>query len=528
MIDHGASLRADVLGLTADPFAFIWFLAWWPWAIAHHLDPLFTTLVWQPAGLHLAWTTSVPLLALLGAPVTWMFGPIVTYNLWTLIAPAFSAFTAYLLCLRLTKRRAAAMIGGYLFGYSPYEMGETLAHLNLDFNGLVPLILAAALDRLAGRIGTARAVFLSSLWLGLQFYISVEVFATTIFFGAVAYLLALAVLVEERARLRSILPDVGLVGAAVAVLVSPLLVEMLRQPRDVITPVGWSFVSAAHLFDLLAPPPVTVLSDPALAGIGNGLLGLVADHDYTTGLPLILILILYGWRHRAVIRVRFLFLLLGVIWLAALGPRLWVGDVYTRLTLPWALMLHVPLISVALPVRFALYASLLIALLAALWLAERGARPWRLAFGLFVCLCVTGRPHPVQHPPDLDIFTPRVAAALFGAHGRLLILPGADGNFSALWQATSGFAFAQTQGYLGFPPLSAAAQPATADVMFHRPSAHLDRDIAQLCAATGTQYVVLGGATDPAAAAAMRRLAWPSRRVGGVTIFDVPPARLRP
>ena len=52
-IDHGESLARNIAGQGSDPSAFIWFFAWWPWAIAHHTNPLFTNLLWQPAGLAL-------------------------------------------------------------------------------------------------------------------------------------------------------------------------------------------------------------------------------------------------------------------------------------------------------------------------------------------------------------------------------------------------------------------------------------------------------------------------------------------
>ena len=52
-IDHGESLTRNISGHGDDPLSFVWFLDWWPWAITHHIDPLFTNLLWQPAGLAL-------------------------------------------------------------------------------------------------------------------------------------------------------------------------------------------------------------------------------------------------------------------------------------------------------------------------------------------------------------------------------------------------------------------------------------------------------------------------------------------
>ena len=53
-IDHFTSLTRYILGFGRDPGIFMWFFAWWPWSLAHHLSPLHTDLVWQPQGLNLA------------------------------------------------------------------------------------------------------------------------------------------------------------------------------------------------------------------------------------------------------------------------------------------------------------------------------------------------------------------------------------------------------------------------------------------------------------------------------------------
>jgi hypothetical protein len=94
LLAHGAPLTRSILGTTSDPLTFIWFLAWWPHALLHHLNPLHALLIWQPAGLDLVWTTSVPVLALLMIPVTLGWGPMLSYNLLTLAAPVLAALAA--------------------------------------------------------------------------------------------------------------------------------------------------------------------------------------------------------------------------------------------------------------------------------------------------------------------------------------------------------------------------------------------------------------------------------------------------
>ncbi|HQT47757.1 MAG TPA: hypothetical protein PLY97_11090, partial [Acidocella sp.] len=37
LIDRGVSITRKLSGQGSDPFAYVWSLAWWPWALGHHL-----------------------------------------------------------------------------------------------------------------------------------------------------------------------------------------------------------------------------------------------------------------------------------------------------------------------------------------------------------------------------------------------------------------------------------------------------------------------------------------------------------
>jgi len=551
-IDHGASITRNILGISSDPFLLTWFLSWWPWSIAHHMNPLYTNLVWQPAGLHLVWTTCVPLLALVAAPVTLLWGPVPAYNLMTLAAPVLSAGSAYLLSLRLTHRPAPSVIAGYLFGFSTYEMSETLAHLNLDLNFLVPLVALAILERLQNRLSRMQFAAVTTLLLVAQFYMSVEIFATTIFFAGVSWLLAIGLLPAWRIPLRRLFLDGIITAPFVLLLISPLLWPMLMQPRDVVIPAGWSYVSAAHLLNLLFPVPETVLGNPQMRPFNNGLFG-IPESDLTTGLPVLIILWLYARENWRRMQIQFIYMLLAIILLASLGPQLWAGPIFTRFVLPWRLMLNLPLIASAMPVRFALYTSLITALLVAFWLcSERrkeddgfglgleevsplALRPsdqspnrsssalrWRrLGIGIMACVLQLPSPHPVTQVPRSAFFAPGNVQQRLGFQPRLLILPEKDFDVSNFWQAENWFGFSQTTGYLGLPPISMQSHPAVTDIMFRWKSGHLDKDIAELCFATNTQFVVASPRTPPELYQAMKELGWPERSMDGMRVFTV-------
>ena len=103
------------IGYGYDPQIFIWSLAWWPHAVAHGDNPFVTRAIWFPYGLNLTWSTTIPGLALLFAPVTLLAGAIVAYDVAAVLLPALAAWTAYLLCRYLTGALWPSLVGGYLF-----------------------------------------------------------------------------------------------------------------------------------------------------------------------------------------------------------------------------------------------------------------------------------------------------------------------------------------------------------------------------------------------------------------------------
>jgi hypothetical protein len=174
-----------------DPSQMMWFLVWWPYAIAHRLNPFITEAVWPPAGVNLAWATPIPALSFLSFPVTYSLGPVVSYNFLSLLAPALSAWSAFLLCDHITRRFWPSVAGGYLYGFSSYEVGHVLGgHLGHSFVMLPPLAVLLLLRYADGDLSRFRFVIYLAGCLFLQFLISAALFATLTVFGAIVLLLA--------------------------------------------------------------------------------------------------------------------------------------------------------------------------------------------------------------------------------------------------------------------------------------------------------------------------------------------------
>src|SRR5260370_41049437 len=119
------------IGKGGDPPQLMWLMAWWPHALTHGLNPLFTDAIWAPHGLNLAWATSLPLASLIAALPIAIAGPVAVYNLLGLLALALAAWTAFVLCRYLTGAYCASLTGGYVFGFFPYLLRQTLPPPNL-------------------------------------------------------------------------------------------------------------------------------------------------------------------------------------------------------------------------------------------------------------------------------------------------------------------------------------------------------------------------------------------------------------
>jgi hypothetical protein len=168
-----------------DPSLFTWFLDWPAYAIAHGLNPFYSTAMGYPHGVNLLANTSEVGLGLLLAPVTWIFGPIATLNVSLTLAPFLSALAMFVLLQRWTSWAPAAFIGGLLYGFSPLILSNSgSAHLQVTML-VVPPLAVACLDELLfrqHRRPVTTGVLLGVL-VAVQFFLGTEILAITVICG---------------------------------------------------------------------------------------------------------------------------------------------------------------------------------------------------------------------------------------------------------------------------------------------------------------------------------------------------------
>jgi hypothetical protein len=415
----------------------------------------------------------------------------------------------------------AALIGGWLFGFSSYEAAQTLDHLNLDFTVLLPLALLVVLRRMAGKMRRPATVIWLGVLLGGEFLISDEILATMAMFGVVTFFVAYWMLPERRLALRGLALDVVLAAPVALLIAAPILIGMLTGSYDVAHPARWTNMFSTDALNFLLPTRETGFGGAWALGVSGNFSGGEDEQAGYLGLPVLLLLVLAARAFWHIGAYRLLFVMLGVVVLASLGPHLVIGGYATKILLPWALLVHLPLLGAALPGRCMLYVSLIVAIILAGWVAENAHR-LRVLAALLACASLMPASHGVSKAPVSVFFQPKRVQAVLGADPRLLILPFGYAGPSAYWQAENGFGFTQVGGYLGYPPRGMQVYPAVLQLSFNKFSAHFTADFADFCHRTGAQYVIAGPGTMPGEWAALSALDWRAQRIDDVTVFTVP------
>jgi hypothetical protein len=352
-----------------------WFLRWPLVSLTHGLDPFFTKFMNSPHGVNLAVNTSSPLLGLLSIPFQLTVGAAVTYDLFLPLSMAASAASLFFVLRRWVPSPWIRLAGGLLYGFSPYMIGQGHGHLFLTAAFVPPIVLLVLDNLLSGRR--------SSRWSGValgalavaQYLISPEVLAMTAVLGAVG-LVVLAVANPRRVRAHLHRLAVGLAWAAVvagALLAYPIWFA-LAGPQHISGPVHPIADLNRFSGDLLGAVVPTVsqhLAPAALKARGSALTAhSPVENGLYLGIPLIAVLIGLTVRFRRHRPLWFFGAMTVAAWLLALGARATVDRTRTSVPLPFAALLHVPLVNDIESARF----SLFMALFAACWLSIGLAR----------------------------------------------------------------------------------------------------------------------------------------------------------
>jgi hypothetical protein len=339
----------------------VWFVAWPAYALSHGLNPFFSHLIWAPDGVNLLDNASMPLVGLVLAPVTWLWGPLVATKVAVTLAPALSAWGCWIACRHFTQWKPVAWLAGLFFGYSPWVISSLReGHLGMAVLVVPPLVLVVLDRAFAGDDGAAwRWGLALALLAVVQFFLSAEVLVMTVIVSIVGTVTALIVgLPRVRAHLARGAVALG-VTAAVAVVVLAVPVHlMLAGPRHLTGSVWPGLHYFGNNLSSLWNPRwnidnlVSFVFDngPAASYVGLGAL-IVAGASVVAA------------RRRSITWV----LVVVVVVSEALSLGVWLtfygGHVVNVPWLPWRTLDNWPLLDSVLPGRFAIFVDLGLALL---------------------------------------------------------------------------------------------------------------------------------------------------------------------
>ena len=516
---------SDYVGRGEDPQIFIWSLAWWPHAILHGENPFVTHAVWAPDGVNLAWTTTVPGLALLFSPLTLAAGAVNSYNVAAVLMPALAAWTAFLLCHHLTRRLWPSLAGGYLFGFSSYMLGQIQGgHMQVSSVFLVPLVALVVLRSVEGELDARGLVVRLAPLLALQLLFGTEIAFTLTLALACSFVLAIAVSPRSRRRLVTLFPSLAGSYLVAGILTAPFVYYLLsgfqgdaiHPPQDYVT----------DLLNFVVPTRLSLSGQGWAESIARNFPGNDEERGAYLGAPALLIVGWFAWSRRRTAGGRFLVgaFLLAVV--AALGPVLTI-DGNRSVSLPWEHVGYRPLFDNVLVERLPLYVSLVAAVIVSLWAADRGRRLLRWLLPALAIATIAPYPAgaartwatPYAVPP---LFTDSSYRACIEPGENILPLPVNYNGDANLWQVASGFRFTMAGGYVSLnPPPSFLTPAAVAKVAggFAVP-ADQAQDLRVYIRAKHVTSVVVDRSQTRYWAAALDRIAAP-HDVGGVLLYHL-------
>jgi hypothetical protein len=480
----------------------------------------------------------MPLVGVLLWPFTVTLGPLLSLNLLATLAPAMSAFSAYVALRRIVGSPPASVAGGLLYGFSPYVMAESHGHANAALAVIPPLmviVLDEVLVRQRGSVWRWGAL-LGSL-AAAQLLMSEEMLASEVLIAAIA----VAVLaVQHPGQMRRHAPR-GLRAFGVACLVflpvaaGPLIVQFAASPHftGTVAPSG-RYVS--DLLNVVLPTGTQALAPQWSLDVSARYTGNASEWAGYLSLPLLLVIawtVTSQWRHPA---VRFWTWLGVAAVVLSLGPTLHVAGHDTGFPLPWRAVDGVALVNDILPSRLMLYADLAAAVLLAMFVRALPAFGARRAVSLALltlsALSLVPASLDVTPANTPEFFTSRAVETVREDSVALVApIPSAFGSEAMLWQAESGMRFRMLGGYfVGADPLGrdgSALLDAVTAIETGGPAPPLDATLRQRMLdelqARGVATVIVGPMLrhDEEIAFFTALLGSPPTSTGGVELWQV-------
>jgi hypothetical protein len=357
-LDH--QLRDD----PQDQAFFEWMLAHGARVLTDGAYPFFSDRMNYPDGVNMMANTSVLAVSLPLTPVTLLFGPHVSFNVFLTLALALTGISWYFVLSRqFIKSKLAAFVGALFCAFAPSMVAHAGGHPNIVSQFLIPLIIWRTL-RLRDRGRPVRNGLILGGLLVWQAFINLEIlFMTAVGLGIFCVVMALSRRKRHPGEIRNFLRGLGVAGAlAVTLLAYPLSVQFFGpQSYHGLAPFVRNFGADLGSF--------TAYSSRSIAGnsvVADRLAQNPAEQNSFFGWGLVVLFFgLLVWMRR---RLEVLTLGAVAVLFAAmsLGPRIYVNGINTGIPGIWAALHSVPVLNSAVPTRWAMAITPVIGILLAL------------------------------------------------------------------------------------------------------------------------------------------------------------------
>lgn len=524
-----------------DPSFYTWSMRWWPYAVSHGINPLYSSQVGAPHGYDLAWASTTPSVDLLMWPVTAAFGVLVSYNVLLLLLPPASAWAAFLLTRRLTGRFWASLLAGTVYGFCPYMVvHEWQGQPNLTATAVFPLLAYLVLRWWDGTLRARWFVIWAAAAMALEFYTFNESFFDMTAVLAAGLVIGWAVAgpagrpqVARLARLTAV------AYAGAVVVAAPYLYYAFRHHQG-------DFSRQRPAF-FLNPVRLVLPWSDKISGLNwladySGHVGRPSVDDYV-GLPVLLVLLgiaVLAWRRPV---TRLLVIGFAFVIVLGIGPDLVFGT-SQPIPLPWAGLWSLPIARSAEPSRFIIFAVLVLAVALALWLTMPSSSRLRLAarwgLGLLAVAAILWdsptvysavNPLPLGYKPPADMHAvnqlpPFITDGTYRQYlrpGETVVIVAYRGNAGMLFQADAGFYFRIAGGYINASVSPPSTMPDQIMAVAH-PSRRETEAFANYLRWSGVGAIIVEQAwEEPWMRNFSTTLGMHGTSVGGVIIYPVAP-----
>jgi hypothetical protein len=325
-----------------DAFWYLWDLWWYKTALLNFSNPYYTQYIFHPVGVNLALSEVSPFNALVSVPLQLLFGLSSSYKIIWIGTFILSGYGTFLLVKYLTDDEKAAFVSGLIFMFCPYRFSHSLGHLNLLSTEWIPfyvlfLIKSLNEDRRSNAIYAALFFFLTAIC--SYYYIPFLVILTLMY---LIYRQTDKRGISDGAVIRRIALMITVSSMAVAPFLYPLLKEMLTAKSGYAYGGGYLQLSS-DLLSFFIPSGfhpmyrnVLPLEYPPLAG---------GEYVFI-GYSVILLSFLAFFKSRLG-DSRFWGLSAFAFFVLCLGPILQINGQKIYLPLPYAIIMHIPIFSLA-------------------------------------------------------------------------------------------------------------------------------------------------------------------------------------